>query len=303
MPPPLITNAWFNGKTRPKEFGDVVITFEEIPHVRGPIVRPVSVTGIVAVGKTSGRPNAPEPLAGLRVSEAAAVPSQFRYDPQTGNNARNTGITDAEKGHIMALELGGPDIPANIVPQWAKWQGSGEWRKVEVAIKEEADEGYASKTNPHYLQFHAIVGYVPMQTPQYAALKRVAFPSHFTVTVTQLDLKTKQPLGGAITKYDGSPQRNETDDMMAMRIMAKVDGNYDYPDWVESTKIVKGKKRDNSHFADPGQDPLYAPRPSVRYSMPSTSLTPYDTKVGSGLVTNKRTRLNLPDPSTSNSTV
>lgn len=293
MPPPLITNDWFNGKKRPAEFGDVIITFEEIAHDRGPIVRPISVSGIVAVGKTTGRPPAPEPISGLRVSEAAAVPARFRYDEVTGNNAYNSGIPDAEKGHIMALELGGPDIPENIVPQWAKWQGSGEWRRIEVAIEKMASAAYSSKTQPCYIQFHAIVGYVNFGRPEWAALKRLAFPSRFTVTVTKLDKKTKQPLNAPTTVYDASPMRNETDDMMAMRTFAQVDGDLGYSDWVTRSRTTKGKKRDASHFADTGQDPRYAP-PSVRYSTPPSSITPYDTKVGNALVTNKRARLNLP---------
>ena len=44
-----------------------------------------------------------------------------------------------EYGHIMAWELGGPNVPENIVPMYAEWQGSvstthPSWRNMEVAI-------------------------------------------------------------------------------------------------------------------------------------------------------------------------
>jgi hypothetical protein len=37
-----------------------------------------------------------------------------------------------DRGHVCALELGGPDIPQNIVPQWRHWQETGEWRQMEA---------------------------------------------------------------------------------------------------------------------------------------------------------------------------
>jgi len=44
-----------------------------------------------------------------------------------------------EYGHIMAWELAGPNVPENIVPQYAEWQGSESrthrsWRNMEVEI-------------------------------------------------------------------------------------------------------------------------------------------------------------------------
>ena len=53
-----------------------------------------------------------------------------------------TFATPFARGHIMALELGGPDISANIVPQYGQWQGNeqGDWRKMEVKIRYETDD-------------------------------------------------------------------------------------------------------------------------------------------------------------------
>lgn len=38
-------------------------------------------------------------------------------------------------GHIMALDLGGPDISENIVPQYGQWQGVGDWRRMEREVR------------------------------------------------------------------------------------------------------------------------------------------------------------------------
>jgi len=48
----------------------------------------------------------------------------------------DTAYTPFAKGHVMALELGGCDISANIVPQYGQWQGNarGAWRAMEVAL-------------------------------------------------------------------------------------------------------------------------------------------------------------------------
>ena len=40
----------------------------------------------------------------------------------------------------MALHLGGPDVPENIVPQWKHWQRLGEWREMERSL-----DSYARK--------------------------------------------------------------------------------------------------------------------------------------------------------------
>jgi hypothetical protein len=53
---------------------------------------------------------------------------------------RNTGFADIDKGHIFALELGGPDLPMNICGQFSQLQRNGEWRRMEVAALELAEE-------------------------------------------------------------------------------------------------------------------------------------------------------------------
>jgi hypothetical protein len=75
---------------------------------------PHAVFGRIAVTPTSGRENPPGPLSGFVCDR-----------------------TPFAKGHIMALELGGPDISANIVPQYGLWQGNGEWRTMETTLAAE----------------------------------------------------------------------------------------------------------------------------------------------------------------------
>lgn len=40
-----------------------------------------------------------------------------------------------DRGHVMALEIGGPDEQQNIVPQWSQWQQSGVWRYHETQVR------------------------------------------------------------------------------------------------------------------------------------------------------------------------
>ncbi|APR82599.1 Hypothetical protein A7982_07948 [Minicystis rosea] len=78
--------------------------------------RPVMLFGSVRVQATRGRDSPPDPV------------SQFPMDR-----------TPFDKGHIMALELGGPDIQENIVPQYHNWQSTGTWRKMETSLSSTLD--------------------------------------------------------------------------------------------------------------------------------------------------------------------
>eukprot|EP01084_Bolivina_argentea_P053816 98746_1 len=67
-----------------------------------------NVEGIIIPMDTRGRDQAPDPLYG-------------KFPPNMGFH----------RGHIMALQLGGPDISQNIVTQNGDWQAFGEWRHLE----------------------------------------------------------------------------------------------------------------------------------------------------------------------------
>jgi hypothetical protein len=204
---------------RAKGAGGVTATMETIEHVGGAIQRPTMVSGFVDPQATTGRPNAPEPSSGIRVGVQSKLVDQ--------KITRNTGIIDAQKGHIMALELGGPDKPWNIVPQWGNWQGNGVWRKAEVAILKLAQD---AATRGNRLMFEAKVLYKLYAKPAQGTLKGLTFPTRFLVIVQEYD-KAGKPVGAAQVMFDDQQHRDHTDDMIADRVFdaldAKDDGSTD----------------------------------------------------------------------------
>ena len=105
------TMQMFGPHMRPDWAGPVTISDND-PFTLYDIAEatPRRVMGIIVPVTTKGRPSAPVPLSGF----------------STGMN------WGTDKGHLMALDLGGPDISANIVPQTSLWQQSGGWRAVET---------------------------------------------------------------------------------------------------------------------------------------------------------------------------
>jgi hypothetical protein len=95
--------------------------------------RPVLLIGRIAVQSTAGRDSPPDPISDFPCG-----------DPHSPFG----------KGHIMALSLGGPDVRANIVPQYEQWQANGRWRAMETAAESSnpgdffvAAMAYADSTN------------------------------------------------------------------------------------------------------------------------------------------------------------
>jgi hypothetical protein len=66
------------------------------------------------------------------VNTADREPTQ---NPMTGFDCQGTPLG---RGHIIALFLGGPDIPANYAPQYEQWQQGGEWKNMELSIRQDA---------------------------------------------------------------------------------------------------------------------------------------------------------------------
>jgi len=99
-------------------YGPVTIDFEKLKHPRvGFGSRPIRVAGLIIPGSTVGtRQPTPSPWAGF----------------QTGD------LKDVDPGHVFALQLGGPDVSANIVPQWSYWQRHGAWRVMETELDKQA---------------------------------------------------------------------------------------------------------------------------------------------------------------------
>lgn len=222
---------------RSSDSGPVTITLETVElwvnDKKAEYVRPVEIVGLVEPTVTTGRGGAPDPLSGTQIYMGnqgqlkGSIPSE-----------RNMGMPDAERGHIMALELGGPDIPENIVPQWAKFQGSGEWRQMEVSVLKRAQQ--LPKTEK--LKYHVIVFYKETGeiTP---TIRSFGVPSGFRAAVQVCDSQGK-PFKPEEIVFDQAQAQDITDTMLAEREMFKLDSS----DWDKSLDTGKAKKTAGSRL-------------------------------------------------------
>jgi hypothetical protein len=92
-----------------------VSSSERDRRLRSSAEHALSVEGLVFPVTTGGRRAAPVSVSGFHTDH-------YRYD----------------KGHLMALELGGPDVRENIVPQWRAMNQNEKWRRMEQEIQEMA---------------------------------------------------------------------------------------------------------------------------------------------------------------------
>ena len=236
-------NSLFDGKKRPTEYGDVSIEYETIhPGTMAERERPVLARGyIYPLHGTSGRKSAPEPSSGFRIAMTKSVPKKALQV-----SARNTGRTDMDKGHIFALELGGPDVPANICPQFSQLQRNGEWRKMEV-------DAYAIAEACDNLVFMTLgVVYGTAQT-----VSRSLVPKGFLVELHE------ETSGGRtlIKSYQILNSQDHTDDMMALR----KDPAHDPTD--ESMTVVYGDAQPGSPFDRPALGVSIGGRPMVQQAL------------------------------------
>lgn len=201
---------------RTTQSGPVTITLEEVElyELDKPIKRerPVRVSGLVEETVTTGRPAAPDPIAGKQIYFGTGkAPKASIVAP------RNDGLTDAERGHIMALELGGPDIAENIVPQWAKFQGADTWRKMETAVLKKAK----ALPKGQRLNFIAQVFYKSSGelTP---TLNTFAVPTGFKV-VTQVIGDKKRVISEEV-EFELGQAHDDTDEKLRDRKLKQIDG-------------------------------------------------------------------------------
>ena len=284
--PIMFTDVWQLGKKRPAWAGLVSIATEEIQHkTYGLIARQTCVMGTVVSRSTKGRKGAPEPSTGFRVS-TSATPSG---EPLVFNK-RNSGRTDLDKGHIMALELGGPDIPENIVPQWSNFQRNGKWKKMENDIRKTAD----ALDDGNTLLFFASVRYKDYKDLTTATFIGVCVPKGFTVYTIEQDDKGTQ---GTKTKvFDADQAQDETDDMMGLRVMSEAD-QLDYTSMYDDITTKGSGKKEKLTFVSTGQSALYGP-PPVTYSLSSsqsqvTTKLALDASVASKLPDTTSTKMDL----------
>lgn len=271
MPPDKSFSETFDGTPRGAA-GDVWIRFEEINHVRyTKVVRPIAVFGNVVVCGTGTRKSAPDPISDMPLS----------------------GIVDAHKGHLMALELGGPDHKANIVPQWAGWQSSGPWRKMEVAVKKDAQR----LAKGSYLFYCVSVIYYKGGDPTLMSRRRLTFPQGFIVT-TQV-MTDGVLVGTKKVRFNSHQEQDQTDDLLALRAFLKADTQDDptltAKSMYDDTRVVTRKGMEKLKFVRSGESSLYRPIPPVTYSLGDSGTMG---SMASSHLTSSQASLALPGSST-----
>ncbi len=133
--------------------------------------RPVYVEGVIEVTEVDAHPNTPDPISQFSVS--ASVKSRNFMK----GNVRNSGRPDIHKGYIMALDLGGPDVPFNIIPLWANLQNNVAWKKFEANAKSLA------MNSKEELVFQAYATYLDSET----VFERASIPVGIYVEIIEGD--------------------------------------------------------------------------------------------------------------------
>lgn len=227
---------------RPDNAGPATIILEEFidPYTKNKESRTVFIEAEVVPGGTSGRLQAPEPENKFQVSTGQNIKKKDRSEI-VPDVYRNSGVIDAHKGHIIALELGGPDVPKNIVPQWASWQANGLWRKMETFVLKAAEKQGCLKMR---VQVH----YKESSDNKSATFRGLAFPNLFTVTVWEIDPKTKAQKAGFFYEKTLETGQDHTDDKIMFRNddkqMTKMGQTSSYS--IEDLKGKKGEKKSST---------------------------------------------------------
>jgi uncharacterized protein (DUF736 family) len=204
------TRKTFRGHP-PRAVGDeVMVTREKVGHYAGEY-RTTSVAATVRLTPTKGRPSAPEPDVGPKVG--------ITWKEVGSRETRNTGIVDMQKGHLMALELGGPDIPENIVAQFAQFQSNGSWRQAEINIFKITEE---ENKKGNTVEYECIVKYKRYKYPEQGTIKGVFIPVAFKITIQRFD-SSGGPIGDKETMFDSEQKQDKTDDKMGERAISKLE--------------------------------------------------------------------------------
>jgi hypothetical protein len=154
--------------------------------------RPIGLMGRITPSSTKGRKSPPDPISGFKCE-----------------------YTAFDKGHIMALELNGPDISENIVPQYSQWQETGQWKRMETDIKDMpgvsgaifvAELKYPSHPNTYSVQLdrHSrleIFDWKDSRIPDQLTIWVAAAGSLLANRIESELLKVKQGTG-TLTKFD-----------------------------------------------------------------------------------------------------
>jgi len=133
--------------------------------------RPIYVEGVIEVTEVDVHPNIPDPISQFSVS--ASVKSRNFMK----GNVRKSGRPDMHKDYLMSLDLGGPDVPFNIIPLWANLQNNAGWKKFETNAKNLA------MNSQEELTFQASAIYLDSET----AFERASIPVGIYVDILEGD--------------------------------------------------------------------------------------------------------------------
>jgi hypothetical protein len=192
-------------------------------------VRPVEISGMVEPTSTKGREGAPDPLSGVQIYMGNKGQLKESIPME-----RNMGKSDMERGHIMALELGGPDIPENIVPQWAKFQGADRWRKMETSVLEQAENAQKHKQMIKYkvTVYYKETGEI---TP---TMNSFGVPTGFRATVHFHDA-TGVAVGGEMEVFNSGQAQDVTD----RKLYEREGGTLEKDIWDPALNVKDDKKK------------------------------------------------------------
>jgi len=159
------------GKKRDKPVEIIIETMGWF-YARIPVFeRPIYVEGVIEVTDVDAPPKTPDPISQFSVS--ASVKSQNFMK----GKIRNSGRPGMHKDYIMALELGGPDVPFNIIPLWANLHNNVNWRNFEANAK------LLAVNSQEELIFQAFAIYLDSE----AAFERASIPVGIYIDIIEGD--------------------------------------------------------------------------------------------------------------------
>lgn len=204
---------------RTAQSGPVTITLQAMHlYVGGERVlreRPIAISGIVEPTVTGTRQATPDPISGVQIYIGK------RKRPRlSAATPRNNGMPDAHRGHLMALELGGPNISENIVPQWANFQANGEWRQMERNVLAKAE---LAQSNGQLLRY-TVQCYYKNSGALTPTLRTFGVPSGFRATTQVITAHTQEE---PTVEFDQAQAQDETDTMISERQFAIAEAQED----------------------------------------------------------------------------
>ncbi|MEM7212898.1 MAG: DNA/RNA non-specific endonuclease [Pseudomonadota bacterium] len=237
--PTYTFDTLYDRKTkRPDDYGVITVQTEVTnPGTFYQRERQTLVYGYIhPLDTTSGRKSAPEPFSNFRIGATKRIPKKAKLI-----SPRNTGKVDMDKGHIIALELGGPDVPANICPQWSQFQRNGEWRKMEVEA-----HGIAMT---HEANGDLVFMKVALIYGDSSSFTRQLCPARFDVELTLNDTSSR------LAAWSIENTHSDVDDKLAFRVMDELD----------KTTFA------SSPAPSYGAPPSFPPPPSTSFGAPPVS--------------------------------